>query len=378
LKILIFTSGRSDSGIFSPIVEALSSRSVEIHCIASGSHIVDEFGHTLEEELKDWKSAKIHVVPLSQYGNSSVNQSLALGKLQIELTKKIAEISPDLALVLGDRAEAFVFAGTCSVMGTPLAHFHGGEVTGGALDELHRHAISKLSALHFVNSQSAASRLRSMGEDPKKIFYFGSLIRDRIKNLKPASKTDLAKRFNFEWGERTALVTIHGARFDYPSTEVHLSALLSALDAFKDLNVIFTGPNSDPESTGVRRMILEACRLTPDRFYFVESFGSEAYLQMLAGCDVAIGNSSSLILEAPHVGVPTIILGSRQRGRGPEKTEIGANEISLRIAIEQSLCSPRSQASNGNYEGDQTISQRVADVIISHENISQQKIFMDT
>jgi UDP-hydrolysing UDP-N-acetyl-D-glucosamine 2-epimerase len=286
------------------------------------------------------------------------------------------ELKPDLALVLGDRSEALTFTFTCSLLGIPIAHFHGGEVSIGALDELHRHAITKLSSLHFPAAETSVKRIIQMGEQPNSVFFFGPLVADRLTLDRSVSREFLAAKFSFEWGEKTALITMHGAKFDNPSTGKHLEALLEACDEIEGLNLIFTGPNADPESQDLRISIFQYCSMNPAKAFFVESFGSESYLEMLTACDVAIGNSSSLVHEAPFVGIPIIILGSRQEGRELSIAPgLGPDSVLINKKIQGALCSTKRKPAK-KLVG-LSVSFQIAEAIASSAPISRKKAFWD-
>jgi len=375
MKIVIFTSTRADSGIMAPIARELTNREeFEVHALVTGTHLSDSFGRTVEQELSEWGPVVIHEVPMNQIEFSELGTAVALGNLQAELAGVIHALQPDLALVLGDRSEAVTFAFTCSILGVPIAHFHGGEISLGALDELHRHAITKLSSLHFPADESAVKRITQMGEQPDSIFFFGPLIADRMYADMSLTRETLAKKFSFSWAEKTAIVTMHGAKFDNPSTSEHLDALFNALDKIKNLNVIFTGPNSDPESQDLRTAILQYCSKQSSKAFFVESFGSDGYLRMLEICDVAIGNSSSLVHEAPFKGIPIVTLGSRQEGRGrPISAGIGPDPIAIERGIRAALEATGERAVVV-FDG-LAISTKIAEVIAATLPVTSKKIF---
>ena len=375
MKLLIFTSTRADSGIMAPMARELSNRGeFEVHALVSGAHLSCNFGHTLEQELSAWGPVVVHEVPINQSEFSEVGTSRALGYLQVALSDVMFDLKPDLALVLGDRSEAVIFAFTCSLLGIPIAHFHGGEVSFGALDELHRHAITKLSSLHFPAAELSVKRIVQMGEQPSSVFFFGPLVSDRISSGGSVSKEFLAETFSFKWGENTALVTVHGAKFDNPSTAEHLTALLEACDKVEDLNVIFTGPNADPESQALRNAIVQYCLVNPSRAFFVESFGSESYLEMLKTCNVAIGNSSSLVHEASFTGIPIIALGCRQEGRSSSTPSgVGPDPILIELRIREALDSPR--GSKGNMPSTFNVSEKIASAISLALPVNRKKIF---
>ena len=335
LRVIVFTSTRADSGILSPFIAKLSSNeSVDLLLLATGTHLEEEFGRTLEQEMYGLGDIRMKLVDLDLGQLTSLDWSRAMSQLLDKASLALEEFGPDVALILGDRSEALTFAVACNFLDVPIAHFHGGEVTGGAKDEFFRHAISKLSSLHFPTSREAANRLIQMGEVPETVFFFAPLFLSQLASKKVVAKDELAAKFSFKWGAKTALVAMHGAKFDRPSTEDYLDQLLQALGSFPELNLVFTGPNADTESIGIRRKILEWVGENESRAFFVESFGSANFVSMLRHVDFAIGNSSSLVLEAPLLGTPTALLGDRQQGRGePRAKALPADSNVIKGAI---------------------------------------------
>ena len=377
MKIVVFTSTRADFGILTPIAEAISQATqLELHCISaspvSGSSEV-ELG---APDFKTWGAASVSTVPISNGGDIPALHAQSLGMFQVHVSKVLDQIRPDLALVLGDRTEALSFAFTASVQGIPLAHMHGGEVSKGALDELHRHAITKLSSLHLPANQRALDRIVRMGENPASIIFHGPFVLDRISG-DFASRADLERDFGFKWGKKTAIVTLHGARFDRPGTAIHLRELLKAFQQFKDLNVVFTGPNVDAESHELRSIIREYCLRNPTSAFFVESFGSRGYLSMLRHSDIAVGNSSSLIHEAPHFGIPVLLIGSRQQGRSEDgAVGLGADSSIIGASLLRLLALPK-RLTNTQEHGDLSVSTRIALELEKRVPTSQEKGFWD-
>lgn len=376
MKILVFTSTRADSGILSPLVENLTTRrESRVEVLATGTHLEDAFGKTLLDEVGEWGAELVHEVRLGSSGSSAADWARSMAIVMEGVTKNLVETLPDVAILVGDRAETLAFAFTCNILGIPLVHMHGGEVTQGAQDELFRHAITKLSTLHFPNSTIAAKRIIQLGEDPNCVVYFAPFINSRLITRKKITKSELAEKFSFTWGAKTALVTMHGASFDVPPTHVYLDGLLTALKDFPDLNVVFTGPNIDPESAGIREKILEQVKLRPERCFFVESFGAESYLSMLRSVDVAIGNSSSLVLEAPFTGTPTVILGDRQKGRSDSPVvSTGHDPIGIASAILGAMSLERESANDSHPVDPAPL---LADTILNFDFSNRKKRFYD-
>jgi UDP-hydrolysing UDP-N-acetyl-D-glucosamine 2-epimerase len=373
MKIIAFSSSRADSGILQPLIQELEAHNdIQFRLLASGAHLMDKYGHTLEKETEQFVSVAVDKIQIPEFGNSLEEIGSSLGEALIAYSKYLFEAKPNLVIVLGDRMETLIFAIAASIGNIPIAHLHGGELTLGALDETHRHAISKLSSIHFTADLRSKRRLEAMGENPNTVFDFGSPRADSIRKFIPMSSSELGKKLGISLPNDFVLVTVHPALHDEPPTHDHLEALLVSLRNKKELFVLFTGTNSDPGSDQLRTLIASFVASNPDRSAFVESLGSDVYLSALSACSLAIGNSSSLILEAPILGTPRVIIGRRQLGRADLNECIGADSGAITKAIETSLSKQRHKTSHQETD---TVSKRIVDTILGNSPISTKKEF---
>jgi len=375
MKFVVFSSSRADSGILGPLIDELNQREgIDLTLLASGSHLNNKYGHTLESEFNSIESLEIDRILLGDFSKGSREAGLSLGAALQSFSEYLCDKKPDAVIVLGDRMETLIFAVASSILDIPIAHLHGGELTTGALDEIHRHAISKLSSLHFTADSDSKRRLESMGENPKMVLDFGSPREDFFRDFEPLSRQQIGDELGISLPENFALVTVHPALHDNPPTSEHLVALLNALEELNDLFVIFTGANSDPGSDDLRQLIDTFTSKHPDSTHFVESLGSELYLSALASCSVAIGNSSSLILEAKVIGTETVIIGNRQLGRASASECIGANPSIIMSAIKNAMASKRHMPIKISHE---SVSKNIADSLLASHPISTRKPFYE-
>ena len=174
-KIFVVTSGRADYGMLKKLIfEIKKEKKFKLVVIVTGSHFSKKYGNTFKEILND-KIKNIRKVNLNISGDTD-KDILNLISLGIKKFSKLLNTEkPDLSIVLGDRFEIFAFAVSCHTIGVPLAHIHGGEVTGGAIDDAFRHSITKMSDLHFVSNKVYARRVEQLGENPKNILTFEEL-----------------------------------------------------------------------------------------------------------------------------------------------------------------------------------------------------------
>lgn len=327
IKLSIFSSSRADSGLLDPLIRrALADSRFQVRVIATGAHLSHSQGNTLDSELGFVPRERLQTLDFLDSKEQLISSSpVALGLFLNELERN----KPDICVVLGDRQETLLFGFAASILRIPLVHLHGGDVTVGAVDELHRHALTKLSALHFPASDSSAQRILQMGEDPRRVHNFGSLFEENLSSLVDLDDIGYLAQVPLSRPAGHFLVSMHSCAFDNPPTRRYLAGLFDALSSFPDKEVIFTAANLDGGGEQINQDILDFVKYSPKTRHYVPNLGSVTYLETLRRASVGIGNSSSLVLEAPRLGTPTVILGKRQLGRvdqseisGPKKDEI--------------------------------------------------------
>ncbi len=375
MKVTVFSSSRADSGIIGPLVGELAIHpEVQLRFLASGTHLKRKYGRTLNHEVSALGKLKIDKVRIGEFGRTAQQTGASLGRALRAYSRYLSKARPDLVFVLGDRLETLVFVIAASIANIPIAHLHGGETTLGALDENHRHAISKLSSIHFAADPESKRRILQLGENPDFVFDFGSPRADYLKNFIPLSKSQISKKLGVTLPEKFALVTMHPAIHDSPSTLKHTRELLDALRTIEDLFCVFTGTNSDPGSDEIRHLIRTHVQNYASKAHYVESLGSELYMSSMSQCSVAIGNSSSLVLEAKFLGTPTVIIGNRQLGRARESECIGADSQAISRAIKEAI---RERAKPLYKPTSESVSERIVRTVLEKNPISTQKVFQE-
>lgn len=332
-RIAVFTGTRADYGLLRGLIRALDEApDVELQLMVSGSHLSEAHGATVGEIAGDGFDIASRV-PIWSGRDSAVEAARDVGAGLTRYAEELARLAPDVLVILGDRLEALAAAFSATILGVPVAHIHGGEITEGAMDDALRHAITKLSYLHFASTPAHRDRVIQLGEEPDRVFFVGAPIVDALASLRLLDRAEVRDRFGVRLSRPTLLVTYHPAVLDVlPPLEL-LEELLAAVDAVDEFDVVVTGSNTDIGSTLVRERIAQFVADHGDRVDFVESFGQLGYLSAMALSDVVVGNSSSTVLEAPVVGVPSVLVGDRQRGRpladsvatpAPERAAIAA------------------------------------------------------
>ncbi|MBU0969605.1 MAG: UDP-N-acetylglucosamine 2-epimerase (hydrolyzing) [Proteobacteria bacterium] len=314
-KICVYTSTRAEYGLLRNLIRQIhASPELVLQLLVSGTHLVSDQGMTIEEIIRDGFGPD-RCVDIELTDDSSEGVCHSMGIAISEYGKFFAEHAPDMVVVLGDRFEAFCCAVAAQVSCIPIAHIHGGESTQGAIDEAFRHGITKMAHLHFPCCEAYRHRIIQMGEQPGHVYNVGALGVENIRRLKFMGREELEGSLNFKLDKPFFLVTFHPVTLEKKGAKDQFEQLLAALDQYPHYKLIFTGSNADTGGRGINEMQEEYKKRHPGQCLGVPSLGYLRYLSAMRLCDAVIGNSSSGILEAPALKVPTINIGDRQKGR---------------------------------------------------------------
>jgi len=314
-KICVVTGTRAEFGLLRWLMQEIQHEpELELQVLATGMHLSPEFGLTyLEVEQAGFEiDAKVEML-LSADTATAVTKSMGLGL--IGFADAYSRLSPDLIVVLGDRFEILAAASAALIAGIPVAHLHGGETTEGAFDEAIRHSITKMSHLHFVAAEDYRLRVIQLGEQPERVFLVGGLGIDAIKRIKLLDRETLEESLGFKFGPRNLLITFHPVTLEGQiSSGQQMAELLAALGELDDTHLLFTMPNAD---TGGRELavMVNQFAATRQNVHVYTSLGQLRYLSCMKYVDAVVGNSSSGLAEAPSMGIATINIGDRQKGR---------------------------------------------------------------
>lgn len=342
-NIMVVTSGRADFGLLTRICDLLESDSRANLILAStGYHFNSELGNTIDEvRLKNY--SQIIEVNLDINSDSIYSPSQFVSTAILKFTEIFQDRSVQKILVLGDRYEILGVSIAASLLGIPLAHIGGGEVTTGAFDEFIRHSITKMASVHFTGHPDYQRRVIQMGENPEVVFDVGSPGAENIEEMRMQllSKIECEKILGTNLSRRNFLVTFHPETRSLEQTTNHLEEMLGALDRFEETNVIFSLPNADPNFLKFIEKINSFVEQKPDFRFIGVNFGQEVYFSLLQFVDVVIGNSSSGILEVPSFKIGTVNIGDRQNGRVRGESVIDVDPVKHEIinAIETALSS---------------------------------------
>ncbi len=339
-RIAVVTGGRPDYGLLRWLLQDLhQDPACELQLVVSGMHLVAEFGHTVDEIRADGLPIAAEV-DLLVAGDTSLAAAHSCGRGVIGFADAFDRLKPQIVVVLGDRFEILAAAQAAMLLGIPLAHIHGGEVTEGSMDEFIRHAITKLSSLHLVSAPPFRDRVVRMGEQPDRVFTVGAIGLDQFSRTALPIREELLEELQLDAGKPFFVATYHAATRSGRDPAADVNTMLRAIDQFPEYQLLLTHANADPGGYAIN----ETLRRYVERrggagAKLAASLGSRVYLAAVRHAAAVIGNSSSGLIEAPAVGTPTVNIGSRQKGRPRALSVIDCDESEAAIdaAIRRAL-----------------------------------------
>ncbi|MDD3944614.1 MAG: UDP-N-acetylglucosamine 2-epimerase [Bacteroidales bacterium] len=316
-KICVVTGSRAEYGILRGLLAAIKNDpELILQIIATNQHLSKLQGETYKEIEQDGFTIRYKVYMADDKAPDNANSiAKSIGRGVSGFADAFDILRPDLLLILGDRYEMLAVVSTALIYKIPIAHLHGGEITEGAFDDAIRHAITKMSHLHFTSTEAYRKRVIQLGEQPERVFNVGALGVENVINNEFMSKEEIEQSLNFQLTDKCFLCTYHPVTLSDISSEEQVFNLLEALDNYNDYHIIFTYSNSDTNSQIIIKRIQEYVDKNPERCMSIPSLGQIRYFSVLKYMKAVIGNSSSGIVEVPSFGIPTLDVGDRQKGR---------------------------------------------------------------
>lgn len=330
-KVCVVTATRAEYGLLRPLLFKLKgNKNIDLQLVVTGTHLLQSFGNTKKEIEADGFTDYI-AVPLLLEDDSRRGMASATGFILEKISIVLEDIKPDLIVILGDRFEMLGVAIAAYLMRIPIAHMCGGDVTEGAVDDAIRHCITKLSTLHFPGCEQSANRIIQMGEEPSRVYNVGEPGVENCVSLQLLAKEDLANQIGFQdlLGDY-CVVTFHPVTMENDTAKEQIFELIRALDAFDEMSYIITKANADAGGRIINE-VWETEGAKHGNWHVVSSLGVVKYLSAVKHSKLVIGNSSSGLVEVPALGVPTINIGDRQKGRMMAKSVICCDPIANEI-----------------------------------------------
>ncbi len=337
-KIAVITATRAEYGLLSPVIKELrkyENSELKVDLIVTGTHLSDKYGMTVQE-IDDRVDHRISIpVKSDSEKDISANQAETLMKFtELFMTEKYNAV-----LLLGDRYETLAIAIAAGNTRTPIFHLCGGDTTEGAVDEWIRHSITKISYLHFVTNEVSRRRVIQLGEDPKRVFNYGSTSIDNILHVADMSREEALESVGLP-DCKYALCTYHPVTMDGRNVDGQIKEFLDAIRKFPELEFIVTKSNADQGGGRINKLLDEAEEQI-DNLHVFTSLGVRRYLSLMKYAEFVLGNSSSGIIETPAFHIQTVNIGDRQKGRLQSDSIINCDESTKDIvnAIKRAVSS---------------------------------------
>jgi len=322
-SIVVLTTSRADFSIYQPVLRVLDAHcNINVSLLVTGMHMSEDFGYTYAEVEKSGWTIAASFECLAE-GDTAKDIGQSMGQATQGAAKALANINADLLIVLGDRFEMAAAALAAIPRSLPICHLHGGEETEGAMDNVLRHMLTKLSHLHCCATELAASRIRQMGEVPDRIIVSGAPALDNIAAVPRLSRAELVTQFGLPANGDFALITYHPVTLDLAATDAEIEALFGVIKE-TGISCVFTAANADTAGRALNAKIEKFVSETKGQM-LIGHMGAKGYYSAMEEAAMMIGNSSSGILEAASFGLPVVNIGDRQKGR-----EISPNVIQAR------------------------------------------------
>lgn len=377
-KIAIVTATRAEYGILKPFIKKVyDDPELELNLIVTGTHLSKKHGMTINEIKKDGLPISCEIAILEEE-NTPYDISVTMANAIEGFAKYFKDDRPDMVVILGDRTEMLGVASAAMNERIPIAHIHGGEVTEGAVDDCVRHALSKMSYLHFVATEDYRKRVIQLGENPSRVYNVGTLGAENILTQPLWSEEDLRQDLAIPEDMPYVVMTYHPVTLEDNTVKNQIEQLLDAMECHPELFYIITAANADTGGDEAN-LLLKRYAAVHNNAIFVISLGMVRYLSAVKYASFVFGNSSSGILEAPVLGTPTVNVGDRQKGRLQTDTIINSDEKCENIKRAMDKAISMHHKSTDIY-GDGHTSEKMIDIIkeyLMNDKIDLKKTFYD-
>lgn len=386
-KVCVITSTRAEYGLLRGVIQKLDAfEDITVNVVVTGTHLLDNQGYTVKEIEEDGVNIGVKIPIFSENNIDPIN---ATSKAVKAFGAYLSEEPQDLVVILGDRYEMLGFAMAATLKNIPIAHLHGGEITEGAIDDSIRHALTKLSFLHFTSTDEYRNRVIQLGEEPDRVYFVGAPGVENTLSVDILSKEETLSLVNekcntsFDGDTPFALVTFHPVTTESGQELTQLKELLDALDEFDFINFVITKANADTGGEEINKA-LEDYAASRSNVGLTPSLGMKCYLNAMRYATMVIGNSSSGIIETPSFHIPTVNIGDRQKGRTQSETVINceptmeAINVAMSLALSDEFVEKCKEVTNP-YEKQDT-SKAIADIVanyLENDKLSTKKHFFD-
>jgi UDP-hydrolysing UDP-N-acetyl-D-glucosamine 2-epimerase len=353
-KVCVIVGSRANYSSIKSVMRAVRQHpDLTLQLVVGASALLDRFGSVIDVIEADGFEANAKVTMIVE-GETPGTMAKSTGLGLLELPTLLELLKPDVVISVGDRFETMATAIAGAYMNIPVAHTMGGEISG-TIDESVRHAVTKLSHLHFPANRQAGDRIIRMGEDPSTVHVVGcpriDLVAEIVEKDGALGSTDWLERegagAHIELDEPFLLVTQHPVTTEYGQGEAQINETLAALQELR-MPTIMLWPNADAGSEDTARGMRKFReRHRPDYIRFYKNFPIETWVRLMLASACVVGNSSAPIREGAYIGVPAVNIGTRQRGRdrAANVVDVGYDRAAIVAAV-------RAQIAHGRYPSD--------------------------
>jgi UDP-N-acetylglucosamine 2-epimerase (non-hydrolysing)/GDP/UDP-N,N'-diacetylbacillosamine 2-epimerase (hydrolysing) len=365
-KIAVVTTSRADySHLYWPLHDLSRHPDVDVQLIVLGAHLSPEFGHTIREIERDGLAIAARIECLLS-SDTDVGMAKTIGLATLSLADCLGQMRPDIILLIADRYEMLAPAAVALALRIPIAHIEGGELSEGAIDDAVRHALTKMSHVHFTSTYEARARVISLGEEEWRVHRAGAPSIDHLRRNTLFTREQLEVQLHLDLTEPSAVVAYHPVTIARDTTR-EADEVFTALREVPG-QILFCYPNSDAGGRALIQRTEQFLSQRPDARIFV-NLPALIYWSLLRNVDLMIGNSSSGIMETPSFALPTVNVGMRQQGRERARNIIDAApnkaDILAKVAIARSEEFRCSLEGMQNSYGDGTASEKIVSVLTS-------------
>ena len=332
-KVCIITAARSEYGLLKWVIDGVHhDPELELQLVVTGAHLSEEHGNTVRFIEEDGYPIAARVdMHLASDNRKDIVRSM--GYCSLGMADVLDDLQPDLVVVLGDRYELLPIVSAALVMGIPVAHLSGGDITEGAIDNEVRNAVSMMSSIHFPGVQSSADNLRRMLGKDAPICTAGEPGLESFLRFDLMSRKELADNIGLDEDKPWCLVTLHSeTKLSLEENLEMVQNLFAVMKQSKDVQFVISKSNADFGGMQINEFWEEAVKNDTNKYHLFSSLGQKRYLSFMQQTVGVIGNSSSGIVEAPFLGIPVINIGERQRGRHLCKNVIQCDRTKEAIA----------------------------------------------
>lgn len=368
-KVCIVTSARSEYGLLRWVIDGVHrNRELQLQLIVTGAHLSEEHGYTVRFIEEDGFPIAARVdMHLASENKREIVQTM--GFCSMGMSDALSDLKPDIMVILGDRYELLPICGAALVMNIPIAHISGGDITEGAIDNQVRNAVTMMSSLHFPGTKPSYDNICRMINTTENVYVTGETNIDNFEHYQLLPRKELSESLNINLDKQWVLVTLH------PETKLSLDEniamakeMIRALPS-DNTEIIITQSNADFGGVQMNELFIEASN-TKQTIHYIPTLGQHRYLSFMKEVVCVIGNSSSGIVETPHLGVPTVNIGDRQTGRHlcDNVLSCGKNYDEIKNAIEKSMAHGKYRPDDyfGDGHASEVIVEKITEFVKTH------------